>query len=486
MADPQAWRGALVAVATTVAMLPFLASVGGHAKPAAAEANEPSAPETYDLDAIDKYIAAIVKTEGYVGLSVAIARDGAVVFAKGYGTTQKGAATPVGVDTAFAIGSVTKQFTCAAAFLLEEDGKLAMSDAVAKYFPALPHATEVTLDDLGAHVSGYTDYYPLDFFDRRMLTGIEPDELLARYTKTLDFPPRSRYAYSNTGYILLGRVVEKASGQRLESIFHERLWKPAGMEHAALEPKDDPARLASGHKSFAFDEPAPVAREAPHWLWAAGAMYASATDLARWDIALTSGKVLNPASYRAMTTPRTTTSGRSTMYGCGQSVGTRAGELVFEHGGEVSGFLAENVIIPRTRSAVVVLSNSEGAGPRKLADVIVGLVLKEHRPPPPRVDGPPAADVARAMFEGLQTGTIDRAKLADEFNAFLTDAMLARTHRRFAPFGPPKKVTIERQGMRGGIESSLVKITFASSPSIEASMYRSLDGKVEQFLPMKP
>jgi len=449
-------------------------------KPAAAHAAKP--PESFEIAEIDRYLSEVVKSDGYVGLSVAIARDGKIILAKGYGTTARTAGAPVATDTAFAIGSVTKQFTCAGAYLLEQDGKLKMTDKVAAYFPDLPRAGDVTLDDLGAHVSGYTDYYPLDFFDRRMQKGIEPDDLVRRYTTKLDFEPGTRYSYSNTGFVLLGRVLEKASGEPLGKLLEERVWKRAGMEHTSLEPKDDPAHLATGHRAFAFEEPTPVPREPAHWLWAAGAMYASATDLAKWDLTLTGGEFLSPASYRAMTTPRTLTTGRSTSYGCGLVVDQRMGETVFSHGGAVSGFLADNLIIPRTRSAIVVLSNSEGGSPQTVTDAIAKVLLKEHRPPPPKVNGPKAEDAARAMYRAMQDGKVDRTTLAPEFDAFLDDVRLGSASKRLAKFGAPKTVEIERQGMRGGIEASLVKITFASSPPLRASMYRGLDGKVEQFL----
>src|SRR5262249_37618510 len=162
------------------------------------------------------------------------------------------------------------------------------------------------------------------------------------------------YAYSNTGFVLLGRVVEKASGQPLEKVYAERLWKPAGMTHTSLEPNDAPD-LAKGHRAFAFEEPRSVPREPPHWLWAAGAMYATAPDLANWEVALADGRILEPPGIRAMMTARTLTSGRSAGYGCGLTVSTRENETVVSHGGAVSGFLADVAAIPRTRTAVAVL-----------------------------------------------------------------------------------------------------------------------------------
>src|SRR6185295_12921177 len=138
--------------------------------------------------------------------------------------------------TLFAIGSVSKQFTSAAVLLLAEEGKLSARDPVAKYYPTLTRAKEITLLDLMNHVSGYPDYYPLDFLDRRMKKPIDPDELLRQYAGgKLDFEPDSRYSYSNTGYILLGRVVEKVSGESLGAFLTRRIFKPLGMDHSFYE-----------------------------------------------------------------------------------------------------------------------------------------------------------------------------------------------------------------------------------------------------------
>jgi CubicO group peptidase (beta-lactamase class C family) len=136
------------------------------------------------------------------------------VFAKGYGQGSLEDERPVETDTLFAIGSITKQFTCALVLLLAEEGKLSLQDPVARYFPDLTCANDITLLDLMNNVSGYADYYPLDFVDRRMRQEISPDDLLRRYAGgQLDFEPGSRYSYSNTGFILLGRIVEKVSGE---------------------------------------------------------------------------------------------------------------------------------------------------------------------------------------------------------------------------------------------------------------------------------
>src|SRR5204863_4586753 len=137
-----------------------------------------------------------------------------------------------------------------------EQGKLSVQDKVAKYYPNLTRAKDITLLDLMNHVSGYPDYYPLDFVDRRMKQAIAADELLRQYAGgKLDFEPGSRYSYSNTGFILLGRVIEKVSGESLGSFLTRRLFKPLGMDHTFYELDAADGRLARGYLSFLLSEP---------------------------------------------------------------------------------------------------------------------------------------------------------------------------------------------------------------------------------------
>src|SRR5206468_610455 len=163
---------------------------------------------------LDSIITQAVAEKHVVGLSVGVMQNGRVVLAKGYGVSDVSSRAPVTPQTMFAIGSVTKQFTCSLALMLAEQGKLSFSDPVSKWYPNLTRARDITLLDIGGHLSGYRDYYPLDFVDQEMLKPATADEIITRYaTRPLDFPPRSRYSYSNTGFLILGRVVERVSGQ---------------------------------------------------------------------------------------------------------------------------------------------------------------------------------------------------------------------------------------------------------------------------------
>src|SRR6478609_3818294 len=191
---------------------------------------EPTLPSKFDVKGIDTFLEQQVRAGGYVGMSVAIVRDGKVVLAKGYGKRSLAPEEPVETGTMFAAGSVTKQFTAACVLLLAEQGKLSVRDPVARWYPELTRAKEITLYDLMTHASGYTDYYPLDFVDRRMEKAIDPDQLLKEYAGTkLDFEPGRRWSYSNTGFVLLGRIVEKVSGKPFGEFLAERILKPLGM-----------------------------------------------------------------------------------------------------------------------------------------------------------------------------------------------------------------------------------------------------------------
>jgi len=449
------------------------------AHPLAAAQSSAILPDTFDVRGIDAFLSAKVQEANRVGLSIAVVKDGHVVLAKGYGKRSLEDGQPVEADTLFAIGSVTKQFTCACVLLLAEDGKLSVHDPVAKYYPSLTRAPEITLLDLMNHVSGYPDYYPLDFVDRRMQQPIVEDELLRQYAGgKLDFEPGTRYSYSNTGFILLGRVVEKVSGESLGAFLQRRILKPLGMSHTVYEPDLSDPRLARGYTTFALSPAEYVPPEGKGWLCGAGGIYSTPGDLAKWDLALIDGKVLKPESYALMTAPRKLIGGQISDYGCGLALKTQGGRPVLSHNGAVSGFNTWNSMVPSTRSAVIMTCNLEG-GLGSLPGQIFALVMKEP-PDVPVVKTTPAADAAKDLFGQLQVGKIDRRQLSDEFNRFLTDGKLAGAARRLRSYGMPQKAEVTSSHERGGMEVTTTRLTFKNG-TLRALMYRRPDGIVEQF-----
>jgi D-alanyl-D-alanine carboxypeptidase len=471
------------------------------AAPVAAQATSHQVkPETPAVQSLDAFVAEQVTSRGLVGLSIGVMQDGKLVLVKGYGKSVLAGGIPVDPNTRFAIGSITKQFTSACILLLAEGGKLAVSDKVAKYYPALTRSNDITLLDLMNHVSGYPDYYPLDFVDRRMQKAIPVDELIRQYgTAKLDFEPGSRYSYSNTGFVILGRVVEKVSGEPYATFLERRILKPLGMDHTAYEPKVPSAGFAQGYVTFALSPPALPAPEGPGWVAAAGALYSTPTDLAKWDLALVTGKVLKPESFKLMTTPRKLNDGRMSNYGCGLAISTRNDLQVLSHDGEVAGFVAMNTVVPSSRSAAILLSNLEDSAivnpiyarvvrmivpPQPAAAAPAAPKPAAEKPYVPAIKGPPAAETCKLMLLALQAGRVDRTELSDEFNDFLTDEKIRGASARLKPFGEPTKVEVERISERGGMEVARVRFVFAKG-ELKGLMYRMPDGKIEEFFVSK-
>lgn len=431
---------------------------------------------------LDSIIRKAVVDKQLVGVSVGVMQNGKVILAKGYGVRDIASRTPVTPTTMFAIGSVTKQFTCSAMLMLAEQNKLSLKDPVSKYFPNLTRAKDITLIDLGGHLSGYRDYYPLDFVDREMQKPQSAEAIITEYaTRPLDFEPRSRYSYSNTGFLILGRVIERVSGQPFGSVLTTRIFHPLNLSHTAFEPKTQPgADMARGYTSFALAAPIPADPEAEGWAGAAGAIWSTPTDLLTWDLSLLDRKLISDSSFRVLTTPQRLTDGRSSGYGCGEGVNDRGLGVVLSHGGAVSGFVAQNTVIPSTRSAVVVLSNSDFSPIGALNQELIAKVLPKS-PDVPTVKGLSALDAAKKFLTELERGQVDRASLGEDFSVFLTPAKIDAGRRALNAMGAISNVRIAGVGERGGMEVATVLFDVGKTAS-RGLLYRTPDGKVQEFL----
>jgi len=227
-------------------------------------------------------------------------------------------------------------------------------------------------------------------------------------------------------------------------------------------------------------------REASGWIHAAGGLYSTVTDLAKWDLALMGSKVLKAASYDLMTEPRKLLDGRVKNYGCGLMIAQREGETIYRHGGAVSGFLTQNAFIPRTKSAVIVLANSENAEVSQLHTSILNLVVSDKAGGPdiPKVKGPPAKEAALDFLHQMQEGKINRDNVGEEFNIYLNQERVDAAKDRLKALGEPEKVEVEDTTERGGMEVSVIRYKFKTT-SVKALLYRSPDGKIQQLLLLK-
>ena len=434
-----------------------------------------------DAASLDAYLQAVLVASDGAGFSVSVRRAGEVVLEKAYGRRALAPDVPALPETPFAVGSLSKQFTVACLLLLAEDGKLSVNDPVSKWFPALTRASDITLLDLMQHVSGYHDYYPLDYLDQRMLEALPTDAVIARYAGApLDFEPRARYSYSNTGYLILGRVIELVSGEPLAGFAQRRLFGPLGLVHTAYFCDGSPAGadMARGYTRFALGPSEPAVTEAGGWLGGAAGVWSTAAELTAWSKALFGGQVLRPESLVVMTTPGRLNNGASLRYAGGLVGAPHENRAVWFHTGAVNGFRAE-LKADSVGTSVAVLANFDDFDVGQVADAL----FDATRPPSevPVVAGPAPVEVARALVAQLQAGSVDRRQFTEEFAAFLTTARLQNAKAALSPWGLPTGATLVRRSERGALEVAFVRLSYDAG-LLEVTLYRRPDGTIEQVM----
>jgi D-alanyl-D-alanine carboxypeptidase len=427
---------------------------------------------------IDKLSADALAASGVPSASVAVVRDGRVVYLKAYGDARVEPRVAAAPEMRYSIGSISKQFTAAAILLLQEQGKLSLDDRVSKYVPDLTRAGDITVRQLLSHTSGYQDYWPQDYVMPTMLQPVTSRKILDTWArKPLDFEPGTKWQYSNTNYVIAGLIVEKTSGMPLLRFLQEKFFAPLGMKSVA---DIDEGRLTesdpTGYQRFALGPPRVAPKEGKGWLFAAAELAMTAEDLAKWDIAVIDGKILKPASYGDFEREVVLANGLGTRYGLGLFVRSEAGRRSLSHGGEVSGFTSENVVFPDERAAVVALTNQDAAGVASdIAHGIAGLLFTSNDAVTLQ-----KTEQARKIFEGLQRGTIDRSLFTDDANFYFGEQALKDFASSLGPLGAPRGFTQVSQSLRGGMTGRVYSVKFKDR-TLQAWTYETPDGKLEQY-----
>src|SRR4029078_4530728 len=182
----------------------------------------------------------------------------------------------------------------------------------------------------------------------------------------------------------------------------ERIFAPVGMTRTAFDRIPNDSNTAKGYASYALGDPTPAAPEGQGWIWAGGAIWSTPTDLLKWDLALIDGKVLSPASFAKLTTPRVLTDGRLTTYGCGLGVQKTGDALIYSHGGGIAGIVTQNIVIPSTRSGIVTLANADFAATGEITSALIAKLTPQ--PDVPKIAGLSALDAAKAFLASVEQG----------------------------------------------------------------------------------
>lgn len=303
-----------------------------------------------------------------------VVKEGRPIKTAAYGLADVENNVPVTPDTVFEIGSITKQFTAAGILLLQQDGKLSVEDRISKHLKHIPDSwTNVTIRHLLSHRSGIKSYTGLSGFElTRHLTQAQFIETLGK--ELMEFQPGERFKYCNSGFSLLGYIIENVSGTNYWAFMSQRIFQPLGME---VTGDRKPSRIIP-HRAHGYEQTNHAWINRDYDLtdvFAAGAIASTIGDLARWDAALDSDRLLNAESKQQMWTVNKLNSGKPTTYGFGWYIDKLEGHANIGHGGSTSGFSASNQRFPDDKLVVIVLTNTDEQIATTLAKKIASFFL---------------------------------------------------------------------------------------------------------------
>jgi len=330
-------------------------------------------------DAIDDYVRAEMQKQHIPGLALLVSRNGEPVRTQGYGFSNVELQVPVKPETVFQSASVGKQFTATAVMMLVEEGKISLEDPLTKFFPDAPAPwKKVTVRELLSHTAGFTDY-PKTFNFRKDYTEAELLKIVEAIP--LAYEPGTKWSYANLGYLTLGLLIHKVTGEFYGDFLQQRIFRPLAMTTTRIISEADivPNR-AAGYRL--------VKGELKNQEWVApminttadGSLYFSILDLAKWDAALYTDKLLKRSSLEQMWTVVKLKNGQpnSGSYGFGWDIGAKKGHKCIEHGGSWQGFKTQISRYVDDKLTVVVLINQADAEPGPIADHVANMYLTEQ------------------------------------------------------------------------------------------------------------
>lgn len=437
----------------------LFAALAGTMHPVSAQLSDAAAGAEFD-----KIFQEYYKPDG-PGAAVLVSKKGKIIYQKAIGKADLELDVPLRPDHVFRIGSVTKQFTAAAILRLAEEGKLALQDELTKFLPDYPTlGKRITVEQLLNHTSGiksYTDMAEWDALTRRK--DFTPTELVDYFkNQPMDFEPGADYQYNNSGYILLGCIIEKVSGKTYAQYIDEQFFKPLGMKNSYygdVQPiiKNRADGYSEGSPAGTYVHAEYLSMTQPY---AAGSLLSTVEDLFIWTKAVHTGKVLKPESLKMAFTPHVLPNGEDTRYGYGWQIGNLLGTVTIEHGGGINGFLSTLLYVPGEDVCVAMLSNCDCSPP-----------------------GEPAAKMAAALL-GRSYQPLSKQVAAKSLDAYVGVYENAKKEQRFITVDNGQLFSQRPGGSKFKIvaygrdqfffENSFARITFEREPKGDKKVVRAV------------
>jgi D-alanyl-D-alanine carboxypeptidase len=429
-------------------------------------------------ESVDTAVRQVLLRTGVPSASIALVRDQRLIYTQAYGYATLEPRRPALPSMRYPVGSISKEFTAAALLLLEAQGRLSLDDSAGKFVDHLASAGGVTIRQLLSHTSGVRDYWPQDYMLPDMRRPVSAAAIIERWgSKPLDFAPGTSWQYSNTGYVIAGTIAEKVGGQPLFDQLSARIFRPLRMAsvidvNANSLPQSDP----TGYLRYALGPLRPSQPSAPGWLYAAGELAMTASDLARWDIALMQNKVLSEASLRELTSEVVLANGAGTGYALGLDVALEHGRRVLGHGGEIDGFTSHHVFYPDDGVAVIVLTNQEAVDASEtIAKRLAEIMLLRSTPA-----ASATLDRDRAVFVSLQHGTLDPKLLTGNARDYFSPQAQEDFHKSLGALGEPTDFELKRTSPRGGLVTRVYEVT-CSGRKLSVVVRAKANGLIEQY-----
>jgi CubicO group peptidase (beta-lactamase class C family) len=405
-------------------------------------------------DEVDDFVLAQMKAKHIPGLSIAIVRDGRVVRARGYGLASVELKAPATEETVYEIGSITKQFTATAVMMLVEEGKVSLDDPISKHLADLPDAwKDVTVRQLLNHTSGIPSYTSATDFLKLARNDYTQREILKLVAdKKLDFKPGDSWSYSNTGYYLLGMIVEKAAGQPFADVLADRIFKPLQM--TSTRPNNPKAIIPNRSAGYGELLGTLFNRDplTPSAAFSAGFLVSTVGDMAKWDAALGAGRLLRSSSFDQMYTPARLNDGSTRPYGFGWGTSTKLGHKLLEHGGGTAGFSTVIARYVDDKLTVIVLTNLSGGGAEAIAGGLAKLFLPSLSVKAAKPIDDPDPELTRRLkgvVADLLADKLDEHAFTPAFAKFLSSDRAKAMTKSLAKGGDLASFTLLERGEEG-------------------------------------